>query len=363
MGDAFTFNIPNVEIFRAGDYSKGGNGVWSDADVADLAKSYNPALLEGRVTQDHKQEGPKFGVVKTVRAEGGRLFADLAVDPKFGEQIKGGFWADRSVEVYRNMKEADGKPYLRAVTFLGAEAPRVKGMEPIRFSDDHGECQAISMSDAAGEQKPAEPISVIVMSDSAAMVEFAGNVHKHVPLKRARKTEKTEEKKMPDKTEEKAETFADKQAFDALKAQVDKFAESDKAKADKIAALEKRNSELEFASFADGVVKALREQEGGPRITPAIEPKFREALKAASTSGDVLKFSDNASANALVELFKSLPAFASTKEVAEFRDSGADSEVDSFSEADKKADAAARKYMAEHNCGYADALIATSKKN
>jgi len=121
-----------VEVFRAGDYGEKGN--YSEADVALIADGYKADIHEAPVTVDHKQEGPAYGWVKRLRSAGARLFAILGdLNAEFKETVKAGAYKKISVEIYKKFKET-GKPYLRAVTFLGAQIPEIKGLSPVKFS-------------------------------------------------------------------------------------------------------------------------------------------------------------------------------------------------------------------------------------
>lgn len=128
-----SFEITDLEVFRAGDY--GSKGSYTEADLAQIASQYSATKHEAPVTVDHKQEGPALGWVAAVKARGNKLFADLRKVPaEFAQAIKDGAYRKRSVEIYRQLTGASG-PYLKAVSFLGAAAPHVKGMEDVEFAE------------------------------------------------------------------------------------------------------------------------------------------------------------------------------------------------------------------------------------
>jgi len=115
-----------LEVFRAGDY--GAKGVWDEAALERLAADYDPALHEAPVTLDHAQAGPALGWVASVRRVGDRLIARLrGLNRRLLELIRRGAFRKRSIELYTALRET-GRPYLRAVSFLGAAAPEVKGL-------------------------------------------------------------------------------------------------------------------------------------------------------------------------------------------------------------------------------------------
>ena len=129
--------ISNVEIFRAGDYGEAGE--YDNDDLDQIVSSYQAAFHEAPVTVDHEQHGPALGWIAGLRRIGSSIFADLQRIPEeFYDLLRQGAYKKRSVEIYlsgsETFKEAGGF-YLRAVTFLGASAPRVKGMADIKFAD------------------------------------------------------------------------------------------------------------------------------------------------------------------------------------------------------------------------------------
>jgi hypothetical protein len=122
-----------MEVFRAGDY--GPRGSYSEEDLERIASDYAPGLHEAPVTVDHRQEGPALGWVRGLRRAGRLLLARLGgLDCGFLENLKAGAFKKRSVEIYRKL-ETTGRPYLRALTFLGAGAPVVKGLADPVFGE------------------------------------------------------------------------------------------------------------------------------------------------------------------------------------------------------------------------------------
>lgn len=129
-----------IEVFRAGDY--GEKGVYSKADVRAMAEDYCADYHEAPVTLDHVDKGQAFGWVKSLRAQGETLFATLhEFAPEFTDLLQARKFRKRSAEIYRNF-QATGRPHLRAVTFLGAGIPAVKGMRDFSFEEadaQHGD--------------------------------------------------------------------------------------------------------------------------------------------------------------------------------------------------------------------------------
>lgn len=122
-----------LEIFRAGDYGQKGNYTANDLDR--IANDYDPANHEAPITLDHNQTGPADGWVATIRRAGDRLVATMArLSPRLRELLANGAYKKRSIELYRRFA-ATGRPYLKAVTFLGAAAPEVKGLADPLFHE------------------------------------------------------------------------------------------------------------------------------------------------------------------------------------------------------------------------------------
>lgn len=126
-----------LEVFRAGDY--GERGTWSEEQLDAIAGDYDPGRHEAPVTLDHEQRGPAQGWVKSLRRVGDRLLATLTrLSPKLAEGLRTGAWRKRSIELYRKFGDG-GTPYLKAVSFLGAAAPAVRGLADPNFAQGGGD--------------------------------------------------------------------------------------------------------------------------------------------------------------------------------------------------------------------------------
>ncbi len=121
----------NVEVFRKGDYGERGN--YSESDLDAIAAAYDPSAHEAPVTVDHDSGGPAMGWVKALRVKAGSLFADMDLLPGFAQKVRDGEFKKRSIELYREPKS------VRAITWLGAAPPVVKGMQDAVFSENEGE--------------------------------------------------------------------------------------------------------------------------------------------------------------------------------------------------------------------------------
>ena len=119
------------EVFKAGNYPQ---GKFTKAEVEELAKNYDPSFCEAPITLDHEQKGPAYGWVENLKEDGGVLkatFKDLSDDLK--EFVNQGKYKKISIEIYRELEGK--KPYLKAVSFLGASIPQVKGMQAVEFKE------------------------------------------------------------------------------------------------------------------------------------------------------------------------------------------------------------------------------------
>ena len=147
-------NTLDLEVFRAGDH--GERGQWGEEVLEQIAADYDPALHEAPVTVDHAQSGPALGWVEGLRRAGDVLIARLrSLDPGFAALIRRGAFKKRSVELYPTLRET-GRPYLRAVSFLGACPPAVKGLADVTFAECDGDPLEIPFDegDASDIQEP-----------------------------------------------------------------------------------------------------------------------------------------------------------------------------------------------------------------
>lgn len=124
-----TVQLKAVEVFRAGDYPQ---GKFTSADLHSIVSRYDAQFLKAPNTLDHAQSGPAYGHVTGLSTDGTLLFADLEVTEDLADQIKAKKYLSRSVEFFRDL---EGKgPYLKAVSWLGAKAPQVKGLADVDFA-------------------------------------------------------------------------------------------------------------------------------------------------------------------------------------------------------------------------------------
>jgi hypothetical protein len=116
-----------IEVFRAGEYPQ---GTFTAEEVQRIAARSSESAHEAPVTTDHQQAGPAFGWVDKIRAKAGRLWVKLKNVPEgFAEALNERRFHTRSIELFPG--ESGQGEYLKAVSFLGAKAPQVKGLEPV----------------------------------------------------------------------------------------------------------------------------------------------------------------------------------------------------------------------------------------
>jgi len=151
-----------IEVFRAGDY--GPKGAYAPEDLRQIASDYEPARHEAPVTLDHRQDGPAFGWVAGLRCVGDVLVARLKnLHASLCDWIRQGAYKKRSIELYRSFAQT-GRPYLRAVSFLGACPPEVKGLADPIFREDDGERVVVEFDDRPQPATP-EPLDQSDASD------------------------------------------------------------------------------------------------------------------------------------------------------------------------------------------------------
>jgi len=119
------------EIFKPGIYPQGN---WPIEKVRQLVADYDAEFLEAPVTKDHAQDGSAFGWVSALRLAGDIVVAAIRdFHPELYQQYRFGEYRKRSIEVHPSLPET-GRPYLAAVTLLGAKTPVVRGLKDPQFS-------------------------------------------------------------------------------------------------------------------------------------------------------------------------------------------------------------------------------------
>lgn len=128
------FNSSWVEIFRAGDYGK--KGVWTKDQIDQVVSNFSAGIWTPPAVIGHPEtDSPAMGWVKELKRDGETLQAKFnQVQPELEGLVSGGRFPNRSAAFY---SDPQGKgPVLRHVGFLGAVPPEVKGLAPVKFSQE-----------------------------------------------------------------------------------------------------------------------------------------------------------------------------------------------------------------------------------
>ena len=152
------------EVFKAGKYPQ---GTFTKKEITAIAKNYDPKFCEAPITIDHQQTGPAYGWVENVKADGEKLMVSFKEIPEaFEKDVNEGKYKKVSVELYRNL---EGKgAYLKAVSFLGAATPQVKGLEPIKFMEAEAD---IYESESVEETEQFSEEEIIELKNQVAELE------------------------------------------------------------------------------------------------------------------------------------------------------------------------------------------------
>lgn len=227
-----------IEIFRAGRHldDQGVAHHFSEADLAGMAASYNPALREAPLTVGHPKDNlPAYGWVKAVtrNAVGVLTIAPHNVEPQFAEMVAARRFPKRSASFYPPQAPNNPTPgnwYLRHVAFLGAQPPAIAGLKDIQFSE----------SDASGAVNFSEPI--LETTPPQEIDDMSKELQAQLDEANAKLAAETTAR-----TKAEADAAAHKKTASDAQAQTASFAE--KARADRKAG---------FVSFAEGQVQAGR---------------------------------------------------------------------------------------------------------
>lgn len=143
-----------IHIFRAGSHTamQGQTIAFDEADLAASAAAYDPTKHEAPIVVGHPTaDAPAFGWVQSLAAEGRDLNAmPRQVDPAFAEAVSKGRFKKVSASFYQPDSPHNPVPgvyYLRHVGFLGAQPPAVKGLNPVQFADDGGDCVSFEFAE------------------------------------------------------------------------------------------------------------------------------------------------------------------------------------------------------------------------
>lgn len=130
-------NVPGqrIEVLRVGKFTDmhGREVEITEADLAELASAYDPAIFRAPVVIGHpKLDAPAWGMHERFETDGKSLYAvEGPVDAQFAAFRDAGRYSERSISFFpRNhpANPAPGKLYPRHVGWLGATPPAVSGL-------------------------------------------------------------------------------------------------------------------------------------------------------------------------------------------------------------------------------------------
>ena len=148
-----------IEVFRAGSFKdmSGTTQTIKRQELAQIAALYDAEDHPAPVVIGHPEtDAPAYGWVDQLYLEGDVLKATLRdVVPEFAQAVQSGRYKRVSISLFLPSSTANpmpGKFYLRHIGFLGAQAPAVPGLKPVKFAGQEGASFAIY-------QDFAEPLS------------------------------------------------------------------------------------------------------------------------------------------------------------------------------------------------------------
>lgn len=130
-----------IEVFRAGTFTPMGGSpqMIRESDLRAIARNYDRYLAPAPVVIGHPElDMPAYGWVESLYVEGGVMKATLErTVSEFADMVKAGRYTRVSIAMFGASSTANPKPgtlYLKHVGFLGATAPAVPGLKPVKFS-------------------------------------------------------------------------------------------------------------------------------------------------------------------------------------------------------------------------------------
>jgi len=316
------------EVFKAGNYPQ---GVFSENDIEILAKNYDPSFCEAPITLDHEQKGPAYGWVSGLKSENGKLkasFRDVAGELK--EFVQSGKYKKISIEMY---KELEGKkPYLKAVSFLGAAIPQVKGMQTVEFKEGESEIYVFEI------EEPESNPEIIKLQEQIKDLEEQVKVFA--------------DKKPESKSDERVIKLQDK--VKELSDQVNKFQEGFKEKQK----AEKELRDLKFKIRQDGFENFLNEQISSGNLIPSQKDL---SLKIFAALDNVQKFNESDHIEEFKQFLKTLPKQVEFSEIAtKKKQKNGEEEIIEFTNASEESISVyneAKQLSEKENIPFKDALL------
>jgi len=296
--------------FRAGDH--GGKGVWTREDIDAAVEDFSPSFEAAPINTDHEDGGPAKGWIGALRRVGDVLqWKPRKIDAQLKADVDAERYIRQSIELYRKHPKT-GRPYVRGIALLGNSAPAVRGLRPVKFSDNvegykdeagnelvRLECDFMGGSMAA-EKKPQD--------QDAGVIKFTAEEFQ------AAKTENEALKSQVVKLQSDLETF---KSTDAKKDQQIQAFAGQIAELQNFVIEERRKA---HEARVDGLITKWSTGKA-PKVTPAEVAKLKPALMHASTEASI-QFGDKqvSAFDVLVDAIEARPAMAVFGEVAKDRD-------------------------------------------
>ena len=144
-----------IEVFRTGSFvdMSGTRQDVGEGTLREIADGYDRDLAPAPVVIGHPEtHTPAFGWVESLYVEGGILKATLGdTAAEFADMVKAGRYKRVSISMFLPKSPANPKPerfYLKHVGFLGAMAPAVPGLKPVKFAGGPGDTLALVQDNA-----------------------------------------------------------------------------------------------------------------------------------------------------------------------------------------------------------------------
>jgi len=161
MPTANAHPAPRIPFFKPGDLtSSDGRAVtFTAADLQEIVDNYDPALSRAPLVVGHPtMDAPAYGWAQSLSFDGELLSAEPdQVEVQFAAMVNDGRFPNRSAAIYLPNSPGNPKPgklYLKHIGFLGAAAPAIPGLPPVKFAAD---ADAPTFSFAQSDFNPLEP--------------------------------------------------------------------------------------------------------------------------------------------------------------------------------------------------------------
>ena len=317
------------EVFKAGKYPQ---GTFTKKEITAIAKNYDPKFCEAPITIDHQQTGPAYGWVENVKADGEKLMVSFKEIPEaFEKDVNEGKYKKVSVELYRNL---EGKgAYLKAVSFLGAATPQVKGLEPIKFMEAEAD---IYESESVEDTEQFSEEEIVELKNQVA--ELENQLAKFKENNKKLETVKSLKEKISSLTDEVASFKEKAQGKEEIEKELNDIKTAIKKK--------------EFDEFIDKQIEQGKLIPTNKNIILSVLQELDNVKKFGEDSAVITDFK---------AFLESLPNQISFKEIATKENhTDSDAEVDKFSNADEESlqiFKEAKSLAAKENISFKEALL------